>query len=51
MPLTRGRMHSTGFSVPWPLAFFRCGICQTVVWFRPPAQWPGASSCVRAFFA
>ncbi len=31
-------MHSTGFSVPWPEAFRRCGIGQMVVWFRPPAQ-------------
>ena len=33
-------MHSTGFSVPWPDSDFRCGICHTVVWFRPPDQCP-----------
>jgi hypothetical protein len=44
-------MHSTGFSVLWPEADLRCGICQTVVWWlRPPFQWPilPTSRCLMA---
>jgi hypothetical protein len=33
-------MHSTGFSVLWPEADFRCGMAQTVVCLRSPAQCP-----------
>jgi hypothetical protein len=33
-------MHSTGFCVPWPVSFLRCGIAHTVVWLRSPDQCP-----------
>ena len=33
-------MQATGFWVPWPVSDLVCGICQTVVCLRSPAQWP-----------